>query len=915
MGKVLAGRKFPVPYGTGNSGGTLSTGSFLAPLTVSHNRGSISVAIKLKIPASSSASQRLLRAAFAIFILFALFCLGAFAYFYVKYDRIITKKMSGQIFSTSAKIFARPVTVHAGDAFTPAQIASILRHAGYRDAVNGGEAAMGTYRIIQGGIEVRPGAQSYHSTDGARILNGADGRVAQIVGIGSNSEAPLESYELEPELVTALFQGQDRTKREILAYDTIPKVMVDSVLAIEDRKFFEHGGINWLSLIGSFVADLRAEGRRRGGSTITMQLSRGFFLTPEKKITRKLTEMLIAIELEQKLNKQQIFELYANQVYLGQRGSFSINGFGEASRSYFGKDIKEITLPEAAMIAGIIQSPNMLNPYKRPEKVMERRNVVLESMFETGAITRAQADAAKATPLKLSAPNVEASDAPYFVDLVKDTLSGEHSETDLNENAYRIYTTLDPDLQRAAAEAVSEGIKLVDEQVAKQRIRRVKLGKGRDAKFEQTTVSGPVPQVALVALDPHTGEVLALVGGRNYGFSQLNHSIAKRPTGSIFKPFVYATAMNSALTAQGTDPVFTQISQIDDSPTTFEYDGKEYDPRNYKNEYHGQVTARYALQMSLNNATVRMAEMVGYDKVAELARNAGIASVKATPAAALGAYDASPIEMAGAYTVLANGGTRIDPLLIHSIREANGDIVEDFHNDRRPVLDPRVAYVITNMMQNVIDHGTGFTVRARGFLAPAAGKTGTSHDAWFAGYTSNLLCIVWVGYDDYSDLKLAGGTTAGPIWAEFMKRAVRLPQYSNTANFKPPAGVVTVSLDKTTNLLSTTSCPEAYNSAFVEGSEPKETCDRADQRNIFQRILGGPAPPLPPVNQPGRVIPPNQPRQASGSEIASQPAPPPGQSPAGEKKKGFWGKLTGIFGGDNNKDKNTDSGEENPNSR
>jgi penicillin-binding protein 1B len=877
------------------------------------------VAIKLKIPSSSSASHsshRVLRAAVAILIFIALFCFGIFAFFYVKYDNIITKKMSGQIFSTSAKIYSRSITIHAGEPFTPAQIAAILRRAGYLDANTGGDAPMGTYRVIPGGIEVLPGAESYHSADGARILDGADGRVAQILSLGSNSGAPLESYELEPELVTALFQGQDRTKRELLTYNAIPKVMVDSVLAIEDRKFFEHGGINWMSLIGSFLTDLRAEGRRRGGSTITMQLSRGFFLSPEKKITRKLTEMLIAIELEQKLNKQQIFEFYANQVYLGQRGSYSINGFGEASRSYFGKDIKEITLPEAAMIAGIIQSPNYLNPYKRPDKVMERRNVVLDSMVETGAITRAQADDAKATPLKLSAPNVEASDAPYFVDLVKDALSSEHSETDLNENAYRIYTTLDPDLQHAAAEAVSEGIKLVDDQVAKQRTRRVKVGTGKDAKVEQTTATGPIPQVALIALDPHTGEVLALVGGRNYGFSQLNHAVAKRPTGSIFKPFVYAAAMNSALTAEGTDPVFTQISQIDDSPTTFEFDGKEYDPRNYKNEYHGQVTARYALQMSLNNATVRMAEMVGYDKVAQLARNAGIASVKATPAAALGAYDASPIEMAGAYTVLANGGTRIEPLFMHSIRAANGDMVEDFHTNQRPVLDPRVTYVITNMMQNVIDHGTGFTVRQRGFTAPAAGKTGTSHDAWFAGYTSNLLCIVWVGYDDYSDLKLAGAATAGPIWAEFMKRAVHLPQYSATADFTPPAGVVTVSLDKATNLLSTPSCPDDYSSVFIEGSEPQQTCDRADQRNVFQKILGVEPPAPPPVNQPARAVPPNQPRQAAGAEAASQPPPASGQPPAAGTRKGFWGKITGIFnGGDANGDKNPDSGGDNSNSR
>jgi penicillin-binding protein 1B len=861
------------------------------------------VAIKLKIPTSSSAKNNpLLRFAVASFLIVALVCFGVFAFYYMKYDRIITKKMSGQIFSTSAKIFARPVTVHPGDRFSPSQIATMLRRAGYMESDVQSDAPMGTYRMIGGGIEVLPGAESYHSTDGARILDDPDGKVGRIVGVGANSGAALDSYELEPELVTALFQGQDRTKRQILTYNDLPKVMVDAVLAIEDRKFFEHGGINWLSLIGSFVTDLRSTGIRRGGSTITMQISRGFFLTPEKKITRKLTEMLIAIELEQKFNKQQIFELYANQVYLGQRGSFSINGFGEAARSYFGKDIKEITLPEAAMIAGIIQSPNILNPYKRPEKVMERRNLVLDSMVETGAITREECDSAKAAPLKLSAPNVEASDAPYFVDLVKDTLASKHSETDLNENAYRIYTTLDPDLQHAAAEAVAEGIKLVDDQVAKQRTRRTKVGSGKDAKVEETKTAGPTPQVALVALDPHTGEVLALVGGRNYGFSQLNHAVAKRPTGSIFKPFVYAAAINSALTAQGTDPVFTQASLIDDSPTSFDFDGKTYDPRNYKNEYHGQVTARYALQMSLNNATVRMAEMVGYDKVADLARSAGIASVRATPAAALGAYDASPLEMAGAYTVLANNGVHIDPLLIHSMREANGDVVEDFHNDKRPVLDPRVAYVITNMMQNVVDHGTGFTVRARGFTAPAAGKTGTSHDAWFAGYTSNLLCIVWVGYDDYSDLKLAGGSTAGPIWAEFMKRAVRLPQYSNTTGFTPPTGVVTVTLDKATNLIATASCPDGYDSAFVEGSEPKETCDRADQRNVFEKIFGSAAPATPPVNQPGRVIPPNQPRQAAGAPGGGQ-QPAQGQPAQEEKKKGFWGKVVGILGGDDDKDK------------
>src|SRR5262249_14359596 len=323
-----------------------------------------------------------------------------------------------------------------------------------------------------------------------------------------------------------------------------------------------------------------------------------------------------------------------------------------------------------------------------------------------------------------------------------------------NEQTYRIYTTLDPDLQRAAAQAVDTGITLVDEQVKKLRTRKVKISKG---KYETQVKPGPIPQVALIAMDPHTGAVLALVGGRNYGFSQLNHAISKRPTGSIFKPFVYAAAMNTALNPvampDGQAAVFTPASTVDDAPTTFAYGDQIYEPRNYKEEYHGQVTARYALAMSLNNATVKLAEQVGYDKVANLAKAAGIQSVKATPAMALGAYDATPLDMAGAYTVFANGGVRISPILINSVRNSDGDVVSDFHPDHAQVLDPRVAFVTTNMMEGVINNGLAYpAVRGHGFMAPAAGKTGTSHDGWFAGFTSDILCIVWVGYDDYSDI-------------------------------------------------------------------------------------------------------------------------------------------------------------------
>lgn len=820
---------------------------------------------------------------------FIILCLGFFAvftYYYVKYQKIVDKRMSGQIFAPSAQIYARPVELDVGDKAALSTIATDLRRAGYTDH---GDSPMGHFELGHGSIEIRPGSQSYHSSDPATIYI-ADGKVTRIEG---SNGGDLSAYELEPQLVTALFQGQDRSKRELVKFNEIPKVMVDAVLAIEDRRFFQHNGVNYYRLMEAGAEDLVHHRRGQGGSTLTMQLSRGFFLSPQKTIKRKLTEMLIAIELEQRFSKQQIFELYANEVPMGQRGSYAISGFGEAARAYFDKDIKNLTLPEAALLAGLIQRPSYLSPYRHPERALDRRNLVLDSMVETGAITREQADKAKATPLKLAPPNVEASDAPYFVDMVKDFLSAKYSENDVNENQYRIYTTLDPNLQRVAAEAVDAGLKEVDEQVLKLRTHRVKVGTGKSAKYETEVKPGPEAQVALVAIDPHTGEVLALVGGRNYGMSQLNHAIAKRPTGSIFKPFVYAAAMNTAITGDPSQAV-TPASLIDDSPTTFMYGDQIYEPRNYKAEYHGEVTARYALAMSLNNATVKLAEQVGYDNVANLARSAGITSVQATPSMALGSYDATPLEMAGAYTVFSNGGTHVTPAMVKSVRTAKGDVVDNFQTETHEVLDPRVAAVMTDMMEGVLNYGTAYTVRARGFQAPAAGKTGTSHDAWFAGYSSNLLCIVWVGYDDYSDIRLSGAVAAAPIWAEFMKRAQKLPEYSNMVGFSQPSGVVQVELDKVTNELATPSCPETYTAAFIAGTEPKQTCDQAlggDHRGFFSKIFGtGQQVVLPPptTNGPVNNMPPAQ-------TTTAQQQPPAAQD---KKKKGFFGKIAGFFKND-----------------
>jgi penicillin-binding protein 1B len=348
--------------------------------------------------------------------------------------------------------------------------------------------------------------------------------------------------------------------------------------------------------------------------------------------------------------------------------------------------------------------------------------------------------------------------------------------------------------------------------------------------------------------------------------------------------------MNTAI--DGSTTVITPASTVPDQPSTFSYGDQIYEPRNYKEEYHGDVTLRYALALSLNNATVKVAEEVGYDKVAELARSAGIASVKATPAMALGAYDATPVDMTSAYTSFANGGVRLSPVFVNSVRNAKGDIIVNFETEKKSVLDPRVAFVMTNMLQGVVNFGTAYGVHSRGFNAPAAGKTGSSHDGWFAGYTSNLLCIVWVGYDDYSDLRLSGAQTAAPIWAEFMKKAVALPAYSDVRDFSQPEGVVDVQLDKATNRLATPSCPDTYTIAFIAGTEPHDTCDQSGGiHGFFSRIFGGNSEKaLPPPTANGNP-------QAAGGVQSEEEV---------KKKKGFLGKIAGVFKGDSGShDKNT----------
>ncbi len=732
-------------------------------------------------------------------ILLGLVVLGAiaffsvFTYYYIQYSKLIDAKLKAGPFTTTSRIYAAPVAVGVGDTVTPDAIAAELRRAGYTESRSN---PMGSYNLRPQEIEIFPGPDSYFR-DEAGVIHFADGRIIRIISLSDNT--PRTEYDIEPRLITNLYD-RNREKRRYVNYADVPPILRDAVISAEDRRFFQHSGFDPAGILRAAWVDLREGKNTQGASTISQQLAKMMWLSPARNWKRKAAEFIITLQLERKLSKEKIFEFYCNQIDLGRRGSFTIRGFGEAAEAYFGKDIRQLTPAEAATLAGMLRGASYYNPFRHPDRVLERRNVVLALMRDNGFLNEREYALAVATPLKMAPAGAESSDAPYFVDLVNDELQSRFSDYDFQAGSYHIYTSLDLNLQRAANDAVQIGMRQVDELLRKQKITKQ-------------------AQCALIALDPHTGEIKALVGGRNYGQSQLDHVTAKRQPGSIFKPFVYAAAMNTALAGGST--TLTPASTVDDSPTTFWFDGKPYEPGNFHGEFYGETTLRRAMAHSMNIATIKVAEMVGYNTVVNLAHKAGInEDVKATPSMALGSYDATPMEMAGAYTVFANNGTRVQPIFIDEVRGTKGK--EIFHSkpETKNVLDPRVNYLMVSMLEEVLRSGTAAAVRAHGFAVPAAGKTGTSHDGWFAGFTSQLLCIVWVGFDDNSVLGLEGAHSALPVWTEFMKRALVYRGYRDAKPFTAPDGVVTMQIDSDTGMPATPYSPKTRAEVFIAGTEP-----------------------------------------------------------------------------------------------
>jgi penicillin-binding protein 1B len=721
------------------------------------------------------------------------------AYYWVVFSRMIDARMSGEMTRTDPRVFARPFELHKGQGLTQRQLIDRLNDLGYAHrprTEQPGEFTVGRDAMVLIPRDGDHKAQLVRLVFGGRPPKGTEATRIDTIELPATKKQ-TDRITLDAPLITALV-ADAREKRRDVPLQVIPRPMVDAVLAIEDRRFYDHPGIDPIGTAGAVFRNIFGNKTYlSGGSTISQQLIKNTFLTPEKSPKRKMTEWFMSVVLETRLTKDQILQLYLNDVSLGQRGSFAIHGVAEASRLFFAKDIANVNAVEAATIAGVIQSPSRLSPFNNPERAKDRRNVVLRAMVDAGFMSSDAAERAVREPLGIVQRALE-SEAPYFVDYISQELQSKYPSA----GTVDVYTTLDLHLQRVAQDALRDGLTRLDEILARRKRR---------------------PQAALIAVDPRTGEVLAFVGGRSYNQSQYNRAVsARRQPGSVFKPFVYLAAFEHAQAEGRTD--LTPATVVLDEPTSFVFNAQTWTPRNYEGEYDGPITLRRALALSRNIAAAKVAESAGYEEVAALWRRIGAGTPpRPYPAIALGVFEATPFEIATAYTLFPNGGT-IRPLTTISRLVSKGKDLALQADKTRTVARPDTTFLVTNMMRSVINEGTGAGARAAGFALDAAGKSGTTNelrDAWFVGFTPELLTVVWVGMDDNQPVGLSGTQAALPIWTTFMTRA--LAGHANLT-FNPPDGITFVDIDRDTGKVAAPGCPRVFKEAFLAGTEPAEVC-------------------------------------------------------------------------------------------
>jgi len=790
--------------------------------------------------------------AFLVMIAFVAL-IGYVGYTYV----VVTRKFdSSRRWDLPSRIYSDATPIVPGMTYPRSLLEPKLNHVGYHETANR-VANPGEYRWVGGDLEIYLQNFEYPDIEFRALPVRVDFDGSEVRSVARLDDgAKLRGVRVETELITSIYNNEMEDRLPV-TLASVPTNLIDAIVAVEDKSFFHHEGISIRGTLGAFITDLRTKSLTHGGSTLTQQLVKNFYLNPERTWRRKGIEALMAVLLETRYTKNEILEAYLNEIYLGQNGSVQISGVEQASQFYFGKHVTYLTLPEAATLAGMVHSPNLSSPLKYPERAKPRRDLVLKLMLDQKKIDQKAYDAAIASPLTTARFPKTSRSAPFFVDLVLKQLKETYPETQLKTEGLRIFTTLDTIMQRSAEQALEGGISDLNKRYSYLR-------------------KSPTPlEGVILTIQPGTGYVKALVGGRNYSKTQFNRAIqARRQPGSLFKPFVYIAAMDPARGQQA----FTASTVLDDSPISVRTGNAVWQPQNYDLRFHGRVSVRDALAHSYNIPAVRAAIDAGVPNVIKEASTIGIESrLEPYPSVSLGSFEVTPLEIAYAYSAFANLGVKAEPISILAVATREGKLLESREVQMKRVAPASLSYVMNDMLKDVFNYGTGVHARSLGFERPFAGKSGTTsnyRDAWFIGYSPRILTLVWVGFDDGHSVKLAGSDACIPIWTAHMNRIGGLVP---DVDWKQPEDVVDRRIDPESGMIATPWCPQTRGEIYVAGTEPATLCPL--------HSAGGPVLQFPPPMEP-----------ESGPAIPIQPDQNRTEQQKKEKERGIKRLLRAIFG-------------------
>ena len=748
------------------------------------------------------------------FLLGCMCVIAAVVYCWLLTNRV-EKRFEGRKWQIPSVVYSNTTLLYPGRKIDIKAFKKRLRGIGYRQTQEA-PAKKGTYRLSKEGIEIYLNDLSVSGKTRfgfAALLNLEKGVIDSMER--RDSGQPLDILELEPEVLMRYF-GKDRELRQVVPIDEIPEDLQHAVMSAEDARFYTHYGVDPRGILRAFYTNLRHGSIRQGGSTLTQQLAKNYFLTPERTYSRKLNELFISFAIELKYEKEEILGLYLNEIYFGQKGSASVNGAGEAAQFYFNKRVQDLTLAESATIAGLIKGPNLYSPYRNIVRCRKRRNVVLASMAKNGWITTEASVAASQEPIRVSGFEVYTQKAPYFLDYVSAQLKELYPAGTLTGMGLSIRTTLDTGVQAAAERALERGLA---------RLERSNPSLKRSDPAQRL-------QGAIVVMQPRTGNILAMVGGRNYRVSQFNRvTQAKRQPGSCFKPIVASVLLDQ----------FTPADIFSNEALVYNVAGKSWTPRNFSEEKEKQLSMREMLRMSSNRAAVDMMVRGGVEKAARGVKRFNFSTpMPPWPSMVLGASEVIPMDLARAYAVFASDGIQPFPLSLKEVLDERGDRLMGRNMDIESILSPGEAFLITSMLEGAVKKGTGRSLARYGIDFPVAGKTGTTsnyRDAWFVGYTPDLLALVWVGFDNNDSLHVTGGRAALPIWGELVSA---LPGYISGNDFQPPPDVIQKRVCRESGKLAAGhECPDVYDEYFLESNPLQSTCEIHGKASVMERLGQG----------------------------------------------------------------------------